>query len=68
MGKMVSAFDSSASWVDVSRCEMNPHIYHDFLYIVPQVIVSHRTLQCQVRHFTPTYVMTKELQRYKQCL
>ena len=39
------------------------HIYHDFLYVVPQVSVSRRTLQCRVRHFTPTYVMTNELQK-----
>ena len=31
----------------------NPHIYHDFLYVVPRVSVSRITLQ-----FTPTYVMT----------
>ena len=39
----------------------NPHIYHDFLYVVPRVSVSRRTLQCRVRHFTSTYVMTNEL-------
>ena len=54
MGKTVSAFDSSASWVDVSRCEI------EFSYI--PVSVSRRTLQCRVRHFTPIYVMTNELQ------
>ena len=40
----------------------NPHIYHDLLYVVPRVRVSRRTLQCRVRHLTPTYVMTNELQ------
>ena len=62
MGKTVTAFDTSASWVDISRCEINPHIYYDFLYVVPRVSVSRRRLQCRVRHFTPTYVMTNELQ------
>ena len=37
-------------------------IYHDLLYVVPRVRVSRRTLQCRVRHLTPTYVMTNELQ------
>ena len=41
----------------------NPHIYHDLLYVVPRVCVSRRTLQCRVRHLTPTYVMTNELQK-----
>ena len=41
---------------------LNPHIYHDLLYVVPRVRVSRRTLQCRVRHLTPTYVMTNELQ------
>ena len=37
-------------------------ICHDFLYIVPRVSLSRTKLQCRVRHFTPTYVMTNELQ------
>ena len=32
--------------------------------ILPRVNVSRRTLQCRVRHFTPTYDMTKALQIY----
>ena len=35
--------------------------------VVPRVSVSRRTLQCQVRHFTPTYGMIKELQLLKLC-
>ena len=36
---------------------------HDFLYVVQRVSVTRRTLQCRVRHFTPTYDMTKALQQ-----
>ena len=32
------------------------------IYVVPRVNLSRRTLQCRVRHFTPTYDMTKALQ------
>ena len=38
------------------------YYYHDLLYVVPRVRVSRRTLQCRVRHLTPTYAMTNELQ------
>ena len=34
----------------------------NLLYVLPRVRVSRRTLQCRVRHLTPTYVMTNELQ------
>ena len=36
---------------------------HDFLYVVRRVSVSRKTLQCRVRHFTPTHDMTKALQK-----
>ena len=58
MGKMVSVFDTSSSWVGASRCNVligRDAIYtHDLLYVVLRVSVSRRTLQCRVRHFTPT--------------
>ena len=51
--------------VNVFYRKTKPHIYHDLLYVVPRVRVSRRTLQCRVRHLTPTYVMTNELQKTK---
>ena len=35
----------------------------DFLYVAPRVSVSRRTLQCRVRHFTPTYDTIKEFRK-----
>ena len=43
------------------------YIPHDLLYVEPRVLVSRRTLQCRVRHLTPTYVMTNELQLLNLC-
>ena len=37
---------------------LSMRIYHGLLYVVPRVCVSRRTVQCRVRHLTPTYVMT----------
>ena len=39
---------------------------HDIIFVVQRVSVSHRALQCRVRHFTPTYDMTKEFQTNKK--
>ena len=44
-GQTVSAVDSSASWVNVSRCEFKSS-YHDLLYVVPRGRVVH------VKHYS----------------
>ena len=60
---MVSAFDFSASWVGVSRCDIESS------YILIIVSTLYHELVCHVehysvelRHFIGTYDMTKELQ------
>ena len=59
---MVSAFDSSASWVGESRCEIESSILVIFSTLCHE-LVSRRTLQCRLRHFTPTYDTTKAMQQ-----
>ena len=54
--------EESNSLTDLPIRTFCPFLYtHDFLYVVPRVSVSRRTLQYRVRHFTPTYDMTNEL-------
>ena len=57
------AYANPTGW-RVERTNRFAHLEytHDFLYVVPRVSVSRRALQCRVRHFIPTYDMTKELQ------
>ena len=58
MGKSVrSAFDSAASWVGVSRCEIESSFILVSFSSLYRTFLCHvkKTLRCQVRYFTLTY-------------
>ena len=63
MVNMIGAFESSASWFRVSRCDIeSSYIVMILSTLCPEFVCL--VEQTSVRHFTPTYDMTNPFQLY----
>ena len=63
MGKMVSAFDSSASWVDVSRREIeSSYIYINLWKLT---LRGHLNTDDQARDRTRNFLLTRTMPCYE---